>query len=748
MWSQAKRRTTIYRCISGVVMEQLEGRLLLSTTTTATADEPDPVVPVKLPEATLPLQGIVGTPLSLSPAMINAAYGFDDIAFDYQNNDYLGTGAGTTIAIVDAFGSPTVVNDLETFDSHWGISNNDAEGNFALTIQPLGGAGVTPGGTVAENADWAAETDLDVEWAHAVAPGAHILLVESPDASLIHLFDSVVYAADQPGVDVVSMSWGTDVEGNFPNDSPAIYDGFFTTPLGHTDSDGLSGSVAFLAASGDDGQLSYPAASFNVLSVGGLSVSYTLDGAIQNLGAWNNAFGSSGGGSDTIYAQPTNTPYVALGADPETGVWLYDSTPDDGVSGWQVVGGTSFSCAAWAGYVAIIDQGLNLSGIGSYDSNDLIDNIVTDGESLQGPEYFFGFYNGAPPTFPLGTAPYPDFKAVPANSNSGFGLPNSPILTNILLQNLGSAASAFPAGDAGALNFTQTPGNSTAGQTLAPSITVDETNGTLTGSVSISVSLFSPSGGTSLIGTTTGTAVDGVVTFSGLSIDQAGTYELQVTQNGVIAATSSTFTVSAAAPVELGYTTQPAATWQFGPVTPSVVLGMEDQFGNVVTSGTNPVTITIESGPAGGVVSGGTTVTASGGKATFNDLVFNKAGQYTLLATSAGLTQTVSETFDVVGIPATERFLFNGAALGPVLIVQQEHRNASLIAAQGPPTDAEVAAIPAATPAVPAVISGAAASDDGSDSAAADSVGPAFSFVPVAGSSEDDNLINQLLEAN
>ncbi len=190
MLSQAKRRTTIYRCISGVVMESLEGRLLLSTTTapTTSADLPDPIVPIKLPEAPLPLQGIVGTPESLSPAMLNTTYGFGEIAYNVGGTDsggtliggtdYQGNGAGTTIAIVDAYGSPTITSDLETFDAHWGISNNDAEGNFCLTIQPLGGVNVSPG-PVTSNADWATETSLDVEWAHAVAP-ARIFSLWSP----------------------------------------------------------------------------------------------------------------------------------------------------------------------------------------------------------------------------------------------------------------------------------------------------------------------------------------------------------------------------------------------------------------------------------------------------------------------------------------------------------------------------------------------------------------------------------------
>ncbi len=471
------------------------------------------------------------------------------------------------------------------------------------------------------------------------------------------MFDAVVYAAEQPGVVDVSMSWGSDVNAtDFPNDQPWIYDGYFVTPDGHLDSNGVAGGVTFLASSGDDGDLSYPAASFNVVSVGGMTVSVGLDGTFQDEAPWNNTYGSSGGGEDSIYASEYNTPFVSLEADPVTGVWMYDSTPDDGVAGWQVVGGTSLACPVWAGYVAIIDQGVMLSGRGSLQSDTVIDDIITAGE--QSPAYFIGSYGGQAPMYPLGMAPYPDFQAIPSNGNTGFGVPNAlyfdttndlvanPFASYILEHDPGATPTiAFQSSSIPQLAFVQGPSSTVAGQTISPAITVDETGGTLTGTVSIAISLLSPSGNADLLGTTTVTAVNGVATFSNLAIDQAGTYELQAAETGVLAGISGQFTVSAAAPVDLGFITQPSATWQFGPVTPPVVVGMEDQFGNVVTTSTNPVSIVIESGPAGAALSGSTTVNASAGRATFDDLVFSKSGQYTILATSAGLTGANEQQF-------------------------------------------------------------------------------------------------------
>ena len=771
MLSRTERRSAIRRSV-GVVMEMLERRVLLSTT--ATANLPDPIIPIKLPEAPLPLQGVVGTPESLDPSMLNTTYGFNDIAFnvggvDSDGNlsggtDYQGNGAGTTIAIVDAFGSPTIVNDLETFDSHWGLSNNDAEGNFALTIQPLGGVNVSPG-PVDTSADWALETSLDVEWVHAVAPGAHILLVESPDASIIHMLDSVVYAAEQPGVVDVSMSWGSDVNStDFPIDSPAIYDGYFATPDGHLDSNGVLGGVTFVASSGDDGNLSYPAASAEVLSVGGMTVTTSLDGTFIDEGPWANVYGSSGGGSDTIYDNPYNTPFVSLDADPATGVWIYDSTPDNGTAGWQVVGGTSLACPVWAAYVSIMDQGIMLSGGGSLNGSQTNNALIYAGE--ENPEYYITDWGGAPPTYPLSNKisdlndnPIPDYTAIPGNGNTGFGIPNSlyfdpstDLLSNplvsFMLSNYAGVNStvAFQSTSIPQLAFVQGPTNVTAGQTISPSITVDEPNGTLTGSVTLSVSLLSPSGSATLLGTTTEAASGGVATFTDLSIDQSGTYELQASESGFLSATSSQFTVSATTPTELGFTTQPGSSWQFGPITPAVVVGMEDTFGNVVKNSANSVTISIESGPSGGALSGETTVGAVNGSATFDDLVLSKAGVYTLLATSGGLTSAISDSFTVVGIPAMQRYLFNGAALGAVLLLQQEHRNAGLVASQGPPTSQEVAAAAAVSaPAVSSVLAPADVTSTVSaaaDTGASDSPGPSFSFVPIAGSSDDSDSQN------
>lgn len=378
-------------------MEFLEQRVMLSVTPAVISN---PISPPPLPLQPTPLQGIVGTPNSLDPALLDAAYGLDELSFNINGVISKANGAGETIAIVDAFGSPTIVQDAETFDAETfvspgesvaavsgGLSNYDAEGNFFLTVQKLNPTAATPPDSVYANDtidfpygkqgledEWALETSLDVEWVHAAAPGAHILLVEAPSDTTQDLLDADVYAAEQPGVVAVSDSFGGNVGTQIINGNlvtPATLDGYLVTPTGHTDNDGLIGGVTFLASSGDPkaGQTgdNFPAASRNVLSVGGYLTTIDLDGVIENIGPWT---GSQGGPSTT---SPTyNNPIVAADAAPDTGVWIYDSNPDPvdnngsfAPVSWAVIGGTSLACPIWAGVVGIIDQGLNLRGYGS-----------------------------------------------------------------------------------------------------------------------------------------------------------------------------------------------------------------------------------------------------------------------------------------------------------------------------------------------------------------------------------------------
>jgi V8-like Glu-specific endopeptidase len=306
------------------------------------------------------------TPQGLTPAQIRKAYGFDQIAFGSTQ----GTGAGQTIAIVDAYDSPTIVNDLHKFDQAFGIADptsfvrvaQDGSTNYpSVDPHPPGG----PLGT------WEEETSLDVEWAHALAPKANILLVEANSPN--DLFTAVDFARKQPGVSVVSMSFGGP---EFQQENQV--DGIFNTPIGHT-------GVTFVASTGDTGSPGgYPAYSPNVLAIGGTTLTVDTSGTYQGETGWgyinsSGKFEGSGGGISQLETQPvyqqgvvtqSNTrrtiPDVSLDADPATGPAIYDSY-DFGTKPWTPIGGTSFSAPAWSALIAIANQGRAVNSLASMD---------------------------------------------------------------------------------------------------------------------------------------------------------------------------------------------------------------------------------------------------------------------------------------------------------------------------------------------------------------------------------------------
>src|SRR6185312_2284949 len=238
--------------------------------------------------------------------------------------------------------------------------------------------------------DWEQEEALDIEWAHAIAPKANITLYEASDAGN-GLFTAVNTARQTSGVTAVSMSWGG---GEFSGETS--YDSsYFTTPSGHVGAGGLAGGVTFVSSSGDQGAYSpgtstlavnYPAASPNVLSVGGTSLSVNGNTYINESG-WGSGTtsgtnGGSGGGISSQEAQPafqkgvvTQTssaravPDVSMLADPSTGVPVYDSYDFGSSTPWipGYEGGTSLASPMWAGLVAIADQGRSLNHLGSLD---------------------------------------------------------------------------------------------------------------------------------------------------------------------------------------------------------------------------------------------------------------------------------------------------------------------------------------------------------------------------------------------
>jgi len=486
----------------------------------------------------LPMDNGLQFPVGYLPTDIQTGYGINKIIF----GSVVGDGTGQTIAIVDAYDDPAFVNstaagfatsDLAQFDAQVGISDPPSftKVNEDGQTSPL--PKTDPAGAGNANGNWEIEEALDIEWAHGIAPGASIILVEATTDSNADLFTAVATAAALPGVSAVSMSWGlNEFSGENAQDST------FVTPSGHQ-------GVTFLASSGDFGGFAYdnttgqptttpgilyPAASPNVVAVGGTSLQLNADSTYSSETAWS----GSGGGTSLYETQPTyqkgaqqtgfrTTPDVAFDADPNTGVAVYDSYNNTDNSGpWVEVGGTSLSAPSWAGLIAIANQGRVLAG----------------GSTLDGPSQ----------TLPaLYAIPATDFNDITSGSNgvfsagigydevTGLGSPNAP--------GLEAALSTF--GTATHMGVTsQPPSNVIVGDRFGIVVEAEDPQGGLdpafNGTLTISLDTNHP--GTTLGGTLTATASDGVAVFDGLTLNQAGTgFTLQITSSKFPSITTSSF---------------------------------------------------------------------------------------------------------------------------------------------------------------------------------------------------------------
>ena len=307
------------------------------------------------------------SPSGLSPGTIKSVYGFTTSA---------AAGAGKTIAIVDAYDDPTAEADLGVFSSQYGLpACTTANGCFAKVNQT--------GGTSypRKDAGWALEISLDVQWAHAIAPGAKILLVEASSNSFANLLAAEDYAKTH--AQYVSNSWGAS---EFSGESS--YDSRFA-----------QSGVSFFVSSGDAGlPAEYPSASPNVISVGGTTLQFS-GGTFTAETGW-----SSGGGGCSAYETATSaqsafngygqvgcagtraTPDVSLDADPASGVSVYDSVRYQGQQGWFTVGGTSASSPMWAGRAAVAGAVVNAAYV--YGAN-ITYRDITVGDN--GAQCLFGF---------------------------------------------------------------------------------------------------------------------------------------------------------------------------------------------------------------------------------------------------------------------------------------------------------------------------------------------------------------------
>jgi kumamolisin len=201
-----------------------------------------------------------------------------------------------------------------------------------------------------KNCGWGQEAALDIEWSHAMAPNARIVLVEAASNSFTNLFNAVDVATSQvtgfgTGKGEVSMSWGGS---EFSSESGD--DSHFT-----------NSTVVYTASSGDTGGANiYPSVSPDVVSAGGTTINRDRNGNFVSETGWS----GSGGGPSKYESKPSyqngiantsatkrSAPDFSFDADPNSGVSVYDSTSCQGLSGWLVFGGTSVSAPSLAGII-------------------------------------------------------------------------------------------------------------------------------------------------------------------------------------------------------------------------------------------------------------------------------------------------------------------------------------------------------------------------------------------------------------
>jgi subtilase family serine protease len=300
-----------------------------------------------LPDGSGPLAGGPLAPAGLSPAQLRHIYSLDKIS---------NLGSGQTLAIVDAYDDPNIFNDADTFDQQFmttiggTTSYYTAYGKATTWLTQAYASGTKPPG----DTGWGQEISLDVEWMHAVAPQAKIMLVEAASNSFSDLLTAETYAVNH-GATVISSSWGG---GEFSGETG--YDSTFSSASG----------VTFVFSAGDSGNQSYPAESPYVVAVGGTHLTYDSSYNWSSESGWS----SGGGGVSRYEAKPgyqsglsysrRANPDVAYDADPYTGFAVYDSY---GGYGWGEYGGTSAGAPQWSALLGIANQGRVAKGKSALD---------------------------------------------------------------------------------------------------------------------------------------------------------------------------------------------------------------------------------------------------------------------------------------------------------------------------------------------------------------------------------------------
>jgi len=249
------------------------------------------------------------------------------------------TGGTQTIVIVDAYDDSSAGADLKTFSTQFGLPNANFTKKYATGHKPADACAT----------GWQGEEALDIQWAHAMAPKANIVLMEAASSSLVDMYAAVdaanAYIASHGGKGEISMSWGTGEYGGETTD-----DLHFLQP-----------GVVYFASSGDAAGTIYPSASPWVVSTGGAKIVRDTSGNFVKQVGTNTCGAGCGGGKSSFEGRPgyqdgvsgvvgtkRGTPDIASDSSSESPVYVYDSSC---YGGWLEVWGTSVATPTLAGVI-------------------------------------------------------------------------------------------------------------------------------------------------------------------------------------------------------------------------------------------------------------------------------------------------------------------------------------------------------------------------------------------------------------
>jgi uncharacterized protein (DUF697 family) len=231
------------------------------------------------------------------------------------------------------------------------------------------------------------------------------------------------------------------------------------------------------------------------------------------------------------------------------------------------------------------------------------------------------------------------------------------------------------------------PVSTTAGTIISVLVVVEDQSGNVVSSNSeVTLSLKRGPSGATLLGTTTVAVQNGSANFGDLSLDETGVYKLMATDGSLAAAKSVKFTISAAAAANLAFQPIPAAITASTAIQPSFVVDIEDAFGNVVTTSTTKVKLSLNAAPAGAAIGGTIKVAAQNGVATFSDISLTEAGNYAISVAHGVLTPAISGDFTVNPAPAAQLAFIQqpspaivGVAITPAITVGVEDSFGNLV---------------------------------------------------------------------